>query len=136
MASWSLLLALQIAIVGPESMQLPTGTSCPTFNLRVNEGVVLARLCSEAAFERQDEEGADTACSVALRQFVELGPDMRAYAGMSLQDQRNCAIESDMRWAMPAIDFVIGFMQFRHDGSVPMPAPFTPNDKRDGVSPR
>jgi hypothetical protein len=126
MASVPLLLALQIAIIGPEPMRLDTGTSCPTFNLRVNEGVVLARLCSEAAFERRDAEGADTACSVALRQFAELGPDMRAYSRLSAEDQRRCAIESDMARALPAMDFTIAFMQFRQDGSVPMPAPFIP----------
>lgn len=126
MASWPLLLALQIAIVGPEPMQLATGTSCPAFNLRVNEGVVLARLCSEAAFERHDVEGADTACSVALRQFAELGPDMRAYSRLSSDDQRRCASETDMRRVLPAMDFTIAFMRFRQDGSMPMPTPFVP----------
>lgn len=126
MASWPVLLALQIAIVGPEPMQLATGTSCPTFNLRINEGVVLARLCSEAAFERRDVEGADTACSVALRQFAELGPDMRAYSRLSPEDQRRCVIESDMARALPAMIYTRDFMSSRQDGSVPVPAPFIP----------
>lgn len=132
----ALAIALQIALVGPDPMRLATGTDCPTFNNRINESVVLSRLCSEAAFNDGDAEGADAACSVALRQLADLGPDLRAATGLPVSERQRCLPDADLRRGLRALDFTIAFMQFRQDGSVPMPAPFIPSDMPNGVSPR
>lgn len=128
MAYGWMLLAVQIAVVGPEPMKLPTGMDCVGLQLRAKESVSLTRLCSEAAHLRYDADGADTACRVSLRQLADLGPSLRAALDLPHAERQACLPDADFRSAMRAMDFTIAFTQFRQDGSVPMPPPFTPEE--------
>ena len=119
-----MLLAFQIALIGPEPMKLSTGMNCVSLQIRAKENVTLTRLCSEAAYLRNDADGADTACHVSMRQLTELGPSIRAALELPPRERQACLTEIEFRNTMRAMDFNIAFMQFRRDGSVSMPNPF------------
>lgn len=126
MAHGWMLLALQIAIVGPEPTKLSTGMDCPSLRLRAGESVNLTRLCSEAAHLRYDADGADAACRVAGRLLTDLGPSVRAALDLPEGERQDCLPDDEARAVIRAMNFTIEFLQFRHDGSVQMPAPFAP----------
>lgn len=119
-----MLLAFQIALIGPEPTKLSTGMNCVSLQIRAKENVTLTRLCSEAAYLRNDADGADAACLVAMRQLTDLGPSIRAVLDLSPTERQACLSDVEFRSAMRAMDFTIAFLQFRQDGSVPMPKPF------------
>lgn len=103
-----------------QAREVPSPEECARITLALDRTYELARLCSQAAYRDGDVDGADAACPAAADRINSIGSEDAAQAALT---GRFCVPAAKVRRGLRAAMFVLNFIKFRQDSSVPMPPP-------------
>lgn len=103
------------------AQDLPNGQNCAVVRQRMTDSIQLAVLCSRAVHEDANVAQADASCRASVELLTVVGPDVGASLAQTQVERDVCTPPTLVSNLRSASSFAIAYVQFRQDGSVPLP---------------